>query len=89
MDKFVDVLSQDAGIALAALAIVCTTIVAVVAIVAAQWRSLRKVEELAKLKHSLLDRGLSPEEIALVVDAGQWRGLRHTAGRLYREHARV
>ncbi|MGE0533559.1 MAG: hypothetical protein AB7O68_01195 [Pirellulales bacterium] len=88
MDKFIDVLSQDAGIALGALAIMCVTLVFVVAIVATQWRSLRKMEELSKLKHSLLDRGLSPEEIALIVEAGQGRGFRHAVTRPQREFAR-
>ncbi|MBX9788671.1 MAG: hypothetical protein K2Y37_07120 [Pirellulales bacterium] len=88
MDKFIDVLTEDAGIALGALAIVCVTLVFVVAIVSIQWRSLRRIEELTKLKHSLLDRGLSPEEIALIVEAGGRRGFRHTAAHLHRELAR-
>lgn len=88
MDKFIDVLTEDAGIALGALAIVCVTLVFVVAIVSIQWRSLRKFEELTKLKHSLLDRGLSPEEIALIVEAGGRRWFRHAAADLHRELAR-
>ena len=87
MDQFIKVLTEDPGIALGALAIICVTLVFVVAIVSVQWRSLRKLEELTKLKHSLLDRGLSPEEIALIVEAGG-HGFRHVAARLHREMAR-
>jgi len=89
MDQFIEVLTQNAGIALAALAILSGTLIALVAIVAGEWRSLRETEEMAKLKHSLLDRGLSADEITQVVEAGKWRGFRRAHSHGHREHTRV
>jgi hypothetical protein len=89
MDQFIEVLTQNAGIALAALAILSGTLIALVAIVAGEWRAIRENEEMSKLKHSLLDRGLTAEEITQVVEAGKRRGFRRAQSYGHREHARV
>jgi hypothetical protein len=38
--------------------------------VADYWYKIRKAELAAKLKHDMLDRGMSAEEIRTVLDAG-------------------
>jgi hypothetical protein len=88
MDKFIEVLTQNSGIALAALAILSGTLIAVVAIVAGEWRALRENEEMSRLKHTLLNRGLTADEITQVVEAGKWRGYRRSHAQQHREHAR-
>jgi hypothetical protein len=45
----------------------------VVAIVGALWADVRKAELAAALKHDMLDRGLSAEEIQAVLNAGKKR----------------
>ena len=45
--------------------------------VAIQWRIVRVPEENNLLKQALLDRGLTPEEVAIVLNAGTRRGSLH------------
>jgi hypothetical protein len=46
--------------------LICGTIV----LVASYWRKIRQAEIDAKLKQDMLDRGMTPEEIRIVVEAG-------------------
>jgi hypothetical protein len=43
----------------------------VIAIVGALWADIRKAELAAALKHDMLDRGLSADEIQAVLNAGK------------------
>jgi hypothetical protein len=52
------------------IAIVCAAIVALVFCVAVAWARVRKAQIDADLKRDMLDRGLSPEEIDTVLEAG-------------------
>jgi hypothetical protein len=47
----------------------CCLVVVLVAVVGG-WTEIRKAELAAALKHDMLDRGLSAEEIRMVLDAG-------------------
>ncbi|MBI2823464.1 MAG: hypothetical protein HYX69_02095 [Planctomycetia bacterium] len=70
----VETLSRDPGILLGAilgsLGIVGGTLIAVTAIVSENWRKVRQVEDNNALKQSMLDRGMSADEIATVAAAG-------------------
>jgi hypothetical protein len=46
--------------------LICGSIV----LVASFWRRIRQAEIDAKLKQDMLDRGMTPEEIRIVVEAG-------------------
>lgn len=46
--------------------LICGTIV----LIASFWRRIRQAEIDAKLKQDMLDRGMSPEEIRIVVESG-------------------
>jgi hypothetical protein len=47
--------------------------IALVAVLGGIWSDVRKREIVAGLKHDMLDRGMSPEEIRTVLDAGTKR----------------
>ncbi|HET6325317.1 MAG TPA: hypothetical protein VFG04_11630 [Planctomycetaceae bacterium] len=51
-------------------------LVAVIAIVGGLWADVRKAELASALKHDMLDRGLSADEIRTVLDAGTKRAAR-------------
>lgn len=73
MGAFIDTLSSDPGIAIAALAIVvgCSTgiIITATAMVASSWTRVRETEETNALKQYMLEQGFSADEIALVVSS--------------------
>jgi hypothetical protein len=48
-------------------------LIGLVAVLGGIWSDVRKREILAGLKHDMLDRGMSPEEIRTVLEAGTKR----------------
>jgi len=70
MDSIIESLSSDPGVTLGvilgALGILGLTIMNV----AKEWRKVRQAEEMAALKATLVERGMSADEIATVVEAG-------------------
>jgi hypothetical protein len=60
----------DGGELIAILSIVCGALFLIVALVADFWHKIRKAEVAAKLKQDMLDRGMSAEEIKIVLEAG-------------------
>ena len=73
MSQIIDTLSRDEGILLGAilgsLGILSGTGIAVTAIVSECWRKVRQTEDNNALKQSMLDRGMSADEIATVMKA--------------------
>jgi len=73
LPQIVESLSQDSGILLGAIlgtiAMVAGTVICVTAIVSDAWRKVRQTEDNNALKQSMLDRGMSAEEIVQVVRA--------------------
>jgi hypothetical protein len=73
MNGFINALSSDPGIAIAALAIIvgCGTgiIITATAMVAGSWATVRETEETNALKQYMLEQGHTAEEVALVVSA--------------------
>ena len=57
-----------------AIPVISGAVIAVTAIVSTHWRKLRQAELEASLKHEMLDRGMSAEEIALVMQPSRLRG---------------
>ena len=53
------------------IAIVSTFLTVVVIVALFIWRGVRKADIAARLKQDMLDRGMSAEEIRIVLDAGQ------------------
>jgi hypothetical protein len=58
------------GELIAVIAITGGLIIVLVIMVADYWHRIRKAEIAAKLKQDMLDRGMSAEEIRIVLDAG-------------------
>ncbi len=78
MNRIVEALASDPGIAIGAvlgsLGIIAVTVMSV----SAQWRRIRQAEELNALKREMLQAGMSADEIAHVVSASpksKFRGL--------------
>lgn len=73
LQQVVETLSQDRGILLAALlgslGIVGGTVIGTSAIFSQAWRRVRQAEDLNALKHAMIERGMSAEEIATVIRA--------------------
>ena len=71
--QIVETLSRDPGILLGALlgglAIISGTAIVITGIVAESWRKVRQVEDNNALKQSMLDRGMTADEISTVVRA--------------------
>ncbi len=71
--KIVETLSQDPGILLGGilgtLGIVAATSISITAIVSEAWRKVRQTEDNNALKQSMLDRGMTADEITSVVKA--------------------
>ncbi|HVU85687.1 MAG TPA: hypothetical protein VHD36_00065 [Pirellulales bacterium] len=71
--QIIETLSSDPGILLGAilgtLGILAATSVCITAIVSEAWRKVRQTEDNNALKQSMLDRGMSAEEITAVVRA--------------------
>ena len=71
--QVVNTLSQDQGVLLGAilgtLGILAATAISITAIVSDTWRKVRQTEDNNALKQSMLDRGMTAEEIATVVKA--------------------
>ena len=61
------------GAVLGSLGIICGCAVGAAAIVSDAWRKVRQSEDLTALKQSMLERGMSADEIATVVNAGHKR----------------
>ena len=51
-------------------AIVGSLLIGITAIIAGAWQKARRAEVAAALKHDMLNRGMSAEEIRTVLDAG-------------------
>lgn len=60
----------DGGELIAIIAITGGLLVGLVVMIADYWHKIRKAEIAAKLKHDMLDRGMSAEEIRIVLEAG-------------------
>jgi hypothetical protein len=60
----------DGGELIAIIAIVGGLLIGLVVMIADYWHKIRKAEIAAKLKHDMLDRGMSAEEIRIVLEAG-------------------
>jgi hypothetical protein len=69
MSQIIETLSRDEGTLLGALGILAGTGIAVTAIVSGTWRKVRQTEDNNALKQSMLDRGMSADEIATVMRA--------------------
>jgi|SRR5262245_38195512 len=62
-----EMFAKQPGLFIPVLAIVCGTIIAVVAIIAHEWRSVRVRDLDAALKQDMLNQGMSPEDIERVL----------------------
>jgi hypothetical protein len=60
----------SAGELIAMVSIVGGLICGVLVMAGEYWHRIRKAEIAARLKHDMLDRGMSAEEIRIVLDAG-------------------
>jgi hypothetical protein len=73
LQQVVDTLSQDRGVLLGAilgsLGILGGTVVATCALFSHAWRKVRQTEDLNALKHAMIERGMSADEIATVIRA--------------------
>lgn len=73
LQQIVTTLTQDEGILLGAilgsLGILGGTVIATAAVVSQAWRRARQTEDINALKHAMIERGMSAEEIATVVRA--------------------
>lgn len=73
LQQIVNTLTQDEGILLGAilgsLGILGGTVIATAALVSQAWRRARQTEDINALKHAMLERGMSAEEIATVIRA--------------------
>ena len=73
MREIHEVMGNDPGLTLGAilgtLGIIAGMSIAITGIVAAQWRAVRQTEDANALKQDMLDRGMSADEIATVMEA--------------------
>jgi len=73
LQQIVTTLTQDEGILLGAilgsLGILGGTVIAATAVISQAWRRARQTEDINALKHALIERGMSAEEIATVIRA--------------------
>jgi ABC-type amino acid transport substrate-binding protein len=73
MESIIQSLSKDEGILLGALlgslALLAGTVISVAVTVAINWRMVRQTEDNNALKQSMLEMGMSADEIAKVVSA--------------------
>jgi len=78
LQTMVDCLSRNPGVLmvtiLGALGIVAGIVISATMTVSDAWRKVRQGEEDNALKQSMLDRGMSAEEIATVITATSERG---------------
>jgi hypothetical protein len=84
--QIIDTLSTDPGMLLGGilgtLGILAATSICITAIVSEAWRKVRQTEDNNALKQSMLDRGMSAEDIATVMRAGpQKRSFAYFDGR--------
>lgn len=61
----------DAGEMIGLVAVVSGALIAITAILSGQWRRVRQTEIEASLKHDMLTRGLSAEDIERVLGASR------------------
>ncbi len=61
------------GELIALVSVVGGLLIALVAVAGGMWTNVRKAEIEADLKHEMLNRGMSAEEIRTVIDAGTER----------------
>jgi hypothetical protein len=73
LSQIVETLSRNEAVLLGAilgtLGILAGTAISITAIVTESWRKIRQTEDNNALKQSMLDRGMSADEIATVVKA--------------------
>ncbi|MBX3415731.1 MAG: hypothetical protein KF708_23810 [Pirellulales bacterium] len=78
LQQVVTTLTQDQGILLGAilgtLGILGGTVIATAAVVSQAWRRARQTEDINALKHAMIERGMSANEIATVIRATPKRG---------------
>jgi hypothetical protein len=62
-------------------------LIGLVAVAGGLWVELRKTEITAGLKQDMLSRGMPPEEIKMVLDAGTYRSRRHARSCSHSAHS--
>jgi hypothetical protein len=69
LQDFVSAFGRDMAFIL--LLVIFNALVGLAFFIAIQWRKIRQAEIQAALKHDMLERGMSAEQIKLVLEAGQ------------------
>ena len=73
LQQIVDTLAQDHGILLGAilgsLGILAGMTIGTATVISQAWRKVRQSEDINALKHAMIERGMSAEEIATVIRA--------------------
>jgi hypothetical protein len=68
----IDVLSKvDGGQLIAIIAVGGGMLIGIISVLAGVWQKIHESDNLTKLKQDMLDRGMSAEEIKMVLEAGQ------------------
>jgi hypothetical protein len=67
----VDMLSRNFGPLMGFIALTGGLLIGFVAVLGGIWSDVRKKEIAAGLKHDMLERGMSAEDICMVLDAGK------------------
>jgi hypothetical protein len=67
----VDMLSRNFGPLMGIIALTGGLLIGFVAVLGGIWSDVRKKEIAAELKHDMLERGMSAEDIRMVLDAGK------------------
>jgi hypothetical protein len=71
LQDFIELDHGRMGLVIGLIAIIGAMLTVISSIVAVQWRKSREAEIDAQLKLQMLDMGLKPEELALVLEAGK------------------
>jgi hypothetical protein len=66
-----ELLSRNFGELMGFIAITGGLLIGLIAVVGGIWSDVRKKEIAAALKHDMLERGMSAEDIRMVLDAGK------------------
>jgi hypothetical protein len=84
LEQFVELDHGRMALILGLIAIIGGLVTVVVSIVAVQWRKTYEAEVNAQLKIQMLEMGLKPDEVALVLEAGK-RGRRQEVREIVRD----